>query len=491
MNIIEPILRHGRMQPTAPALVDEDRTISYGALAELVLRTAGHLHALGVRRGDYVGLCLKDDWQHVVALLAIARLGATFVQIDPRTRAVEKARIAAAFDFKLVLTLPEADKIANCATVPLDAAWERRVVQADAPSSLPNEWHDTMVVQSTSGTTGLPKFSVATHLQFYFRLASLCEYMPTTRPHRYLATLPLFSALGRNVCLLHLLHGSTIILYPSIFTATEFVEIATKHHASVAAVAPSSVRQLLAASEIGDPLLPKLELLICGGAPLFADEKREAIRKVTANFHEMYGVSAFGPISVLRPKDIPKWAATSGRPFTLAEVEIVDENERRVDAGETGRLRCRGPALASPITVAGENADNFRDGWHYPGELAALDECGYLHLHGRTSEVVFRGGAKVFPTEIEAVLQAHEKVADAAVVVCGVSSASEQELAAYVIAKGEVTPGQLLAHCRQQLTPYKVPRQIYIVSDLPRNLSGKVDKRALANQSGSPAGAKV
>jgi acyl-CoA synthetase (AMP-forming)/AMP-acid ligase II len=472
------------MQPAAPALVDEDRTISYGELAQLVLRTAGHLHTLGISRGDYVGLCLRDDWRHVVALLAVARLGATFVQIDPRTRPVEKARIAAAFDFKLILTLPDADANANCTTLPLDSAWHRRIAQAEAPSSLPDEWDDPMVVQSTSGTTGLPKFSVATHSQFYFRLASLCEYMPTTRPHRYLATLPLFSALGRNVFLLHLLHGSTIILYPSIFTATEFVEIATKHHASVAAVAPSSVRQLLAASEIGVPLLPKLELLICGGAPLFADEKLEALCKLTANFHEMYGVSAFGPISVLRPKDIPKWADTAGRPFPLAEIEIVDEGDRPVAARETGRLRCRGPALAPPI--AGESADDFRNGWHYPGEIAALDEAGYLHLQGRTSEVVFRGGAKVFPTEIEAVLQAHEKVADAAVVVCG-SSASEQELAAYVIAKGEVTPGQLLAHCRQQLTPYKVPRQIYIVPELPRNLSGKVDKRALASWSGAPA----
>jgi acyl-CoA synthetase (AMP-forming)/AMP-acid ligase II len=474
------------MQPTAPALVDEDRTISYGELAELVLRASGHLNALGVRRGDYVGLCLKDDWQHVVAMLAAARLGAIFLQIDPRTRPVEKARIAAAFDFKLIVTAPGADAIASCAMVPLDSVWERRVAQTEAPAALPDEWHDPMVVQSTSGTTGRPKFSVATHLQFYFRLASLCEYTPTTRPHRYLATLPLFSALGRNVFMLHLLHGSTIILYPSIFTATEFVETATKHHASVAAVAPSSVRQLLEASDSSDPLLPRLELLICGGAPLFADEKLEAVRKLTPNFHEMYGVSAFGPISVLRPKDMHGCADTAGRPFSLAEVEIVDETDRPVASGEIGRLRCRGPALASPIAIGGENADDFRDGWHYPGEVAALDECGYLHLHGRTSEVVFRGGAKVFPTEIEAVLQAHEKVADAAVVACG-PSVGEQELAAYVVANGEVTPGQLLAHCRQQLTPHKVPRQIHIVAELPRNLLGKVDKRALASWSGAPA----
>src|SRR5947209_16942787 len=104
MNIVETILRHGRMQPATIAVVDDDRTITYAELATLVRRTAGHLGALGVRRGDYVGLCLKDDWQHVVAMLAVARLGATFVQIDPRSSAAEKSRIEAAFDFKLVLT---------------------------------------------------------------------------------------------------------------------------------------------------------------------------------------------------------------------------------------------------------------------------------------------------------------------------------------------------------------------------------------------------
>src|SRR5438067_10097645 len=117
MNIVETILRHGRIQPGAIALVD-DRPITYRELSELVLRTAGHLHALGVRRGDYVGLCLKDDWQHVVALLAVARLGAVVVQIDQRTRPSEKARIAAAFDFKFIVTLADADIAANCASVP-------------------------------------------------------------------------------------------------------------------------------------------------------------------------------------------------------------------------------------------------------------------------------------------------------------------------------------------------------------------------------------
>ena len=126
--------------------------------------------------------------------------------------------------------------------------------------------------------------------------------------------------------------------------------------------------------------------------------------------------------------------------------------------------------------IRGQSVDDFREGWHYPGELAAFDDCGYIR--DRTSEVVFRAGLKIIPTEIEAVLQAHGKVADAAVVAH--ATGNEADLGAYVVTKEEITPGQLLA----QLSPaaYESTEQIHIVPELPRNASGTVDKRALANR---------
>jgi len=126
------------------------------------------------------------------------------------------------------------------------------------------------------------------------------------------------------------------------------------------------------------------------------------------------------------------------------------------------------------------DAEDFRDGWCYPGELAAVDERGYIFLRGRASEVIFRGGAKIFPSEVEAVLQEHASVAEAAVVGRSLSN-NEQEPVAYVVARDAVTPGELLAHCRTKLTAFKVPREIRVVADLPRNSSGKIDKLALAN----------
>jgi acyl-coenzyme A synthetase/AMP-(fatty) acid ligase len=195
-------------------------------------------------------------------------------------------------------------------------------------------------------------------------------------------------------------------------------------------------------------------------------------------FHEIYGSAATGPMSVLRPGDMTGHSASVGRPVSLIDIEVVDDDGRSLEPHIPGQLRCRGPGIASPIE-SNRSPDDFRQDWYYPGEIAALDERGYIFLQGRTSEVIFRGGAKIVPAEVEAVLQTHHAVFEAAVV--GRAAAGiEQEIVAYVVANQPVTSGDILAHCRVHLTAYKVPREIYLVPDLPRTSSGKVDKRLLA-----------
>src|SRR5712691_7485900 len=211
MNLTDAILRHGRMQPSAAALVNGERTISYGALADLVLRTAGQLAVLGIRPGDQVGLCLKDDWQHVVALLAVLQLGATAVQMDWRARPAEKARIAGAFALELILVLPESDIAAPCPCIALDEAWHGAVVAADAFTGAPQDGNAPAAVLASSGTTGLPKFTLATHVQLYLHAVAYLEIVPPTHRHRFLLTLPHYFSAGRLVCLAHLMRGDSLI----------------------------------------------------------------------------------------------------------------------------------------------------------------------------------------------------------------------------------------------------------------------------------------
>jgi acyl-CoA synthetase (AMP-forming)/AMP-acid ligase II len=476
MNLTEPILRHGRMQPRSAAVIEREQTMTYGELADRVLRTAGHLVKLGIARGDHVGLCLKDGSQFIVALLAVARLGAIAVHIDSRSRPAERTRVVDAFPLRLALVTSESQAGIDCPKVVLDAAWRSTIAATDQIASAVDDWHALVLVLASSGTSGLPKFTVATHLQYHFHIASYLEVMPPTR-HRFLSILPLYFSAGRLSCLAHLLRGDTLVLHPALASVGEIIENVSRHKVTAAFLVPSMLRELLALTGDKRPLLPDIEVLISGGTPMFADEKFEVLRKVTPRFCEMYGAAASGPMAALRAEEIRERPTSVGRPFSFIDIEIVDDDDRPLGAGATGHLRCRGPGLTFPA-VNSASAGDFRNGWHYPGELASIDELGYVFLQGRESEVIFQGGAKVFPSEIEAVLQAHESVTEAAVVARRLAS-NEQEVVAYVVTKRRVTPGELLAHCRTQLTGFKVPREVQIVAELPRNSSGKVDKRAL------------
>jgi len=483
MNFVEPILRLGKLQPEAAALIDGDRTITYGELAVLVLRTAGQLASLGVRAEDRVGLCLKDTWEHLVTLLAVGRMGAVIVPIDWRARPAEKARVADALGIKLILVEPGSQSIIGCPNVMLDSSWHRAVALADPPPDLPSDWHAPFVILSTSGTTGAPKFMLATHLQYYVS-RTLLELMSLPWRCRYLSAIPLCFSAGLRQCLVHLQHGNSIILYPPLVSAEEYIELVAKHKATVGYVVPTMIRQLLRLAEGRGFLLPNMDALICASAPIHAEEKIEAARKLTPNFFDYYGATAIGMIALLRPSDLPEWAASVGRSHPITELEIVDGQDLPLPSGAVGRLRCRGPTLSVGLDGPSgwERAnESFHDGWYYPGDLAALGDRGYLFLKGRASDLIIRSGTKIHPIEIEAALQEHGDVLEAAVL--GRRTAdNDTEVVAFVMVRRPVEVGALMAHCRAHLTPYKVPREIRIVGELPKNASGKVNKVALRQQ---------
>jgi acyl-coenzyme A synthetase/AMP-(fatty) acid ligase len=477
MNAIAPILHFARTRRSTPALIEGDRRVSFGELGDLIRRAASHLLTLGFRRGDRIGLCLKDNVDHIVALLAIIYAGGVAVPLDWRARASENAHFIDALELAAVFAEEDARLPDGCRKILLGPEWHRAVALADDHEDPYCDWDDPFLISATSGSTGVPKFTLMTHLQYHFAMCGMFELMGLAGSHRFLCTLPLYYSGGRNSCIAHLLRGDCVVLYPSLFTAQEYSGLVSKHGITVGVVVPSVVRQLLA-RVAAEPMLPQLEKLFCTGAPLHAEEKRAAVRRLSANFHERYGTAETLAISILKPDDFIERADSVGQPHSLAEVQIVDENDKPIATGEIGRLRFRGPGLGRPFMAQAEEK-NFRDGWFYPGEIGRLDEAGYIFLHGRTSDVIMRSGAKIFPAEVERVLLEHAAVAEAAVL-GQLGPDHEESIAAFVVARGALSTGDVLAHCRARLTPHKVPQSICFLDHLPRNTAGKVDKRELA-----------
>lgn len=484
MSAIQPILDFGKTHRDAHALEHGNRTISYGELADSIRGTANHLKSLGLKTGDRIGVCLKDTPDHLVALLSVAYMGGVSVSLDWRARLQENLRFVGSLQLSGVLVEPEMRLAEDARAVALDAAW-RQGIAVSEPGDMAQVGEDYLfTISATSGSTGAPSFTAMTHGQYRFATAGMLELMGLSGPHRFLCTLPLYYSGGRNSCITHLLRGDSVVLYSSLFRADEYADIVARRGITVGTLVPTNVRHFLAVANDDTLMLPSLTKLFCTGAPLHPQEKMDAVRRISPNFYERYGTAETLAISVLRPEDLADRAESVGRTHSLAAVEIVDDEGRLLPAGAIGRMRVRGPGLGTPLLAGSPDEDQkskFRDGAFYPGEIAHLDEAGYIFLHGRSSDVIMRSGAKIYPAEVERALAEHPDVAEATVL-GRTGSDNEETIVAFVVGTRVLSAGDLLAHCRMRLTPHKIPQTIYFLNSLPLNTAGKIDKAALIRQ---------
>ena len=214
-------------------------------------------------------------------------------------------------------------------------------------------------------------------------------------------------------------------------------------------------------------------------------ERAAVLRDVCPNLINYYGSTEGGGLSLLTPDAPPEAQSSVGLPQPRTEAEVVDENDRPLPAGEIGRVRYRGATVADSFhNDAQASAESFRDGWFYPGDLGRIDENGYLYLAGRAKDMIIRAGVNIYPEEVEQVLRSHPSVREAAVVGWA-SAARGEEVAAFIVTEGAGDDEALKRHCADSLAPYKVPRGIFFVDEMPRNAMGKIRKPDLA--AGLPA----
>jgi acyl-CoA synthetase (AMP-forming)/AMP-acid ligase II len=214
-----------------------------------------------------------------------------------------------------------------------------------------------------------------------------------------------------------------------------------------------------------------------------AAEKIRAKTSLSANFVQVYGASICGRISALSGADLEAHPDSLGRVLPHVLLQIVDDGDKVLEPGEAGAIRIRSPGMASSIYGEGTagSGDSFRGGWAYPGDIGSFDEDGFLHLLGRSSDLIIRGGANVHPAEVELVIAECDGVEEVAVV--GFPKLPEgEEIAAFVVSSSNLTEAALDAHCRTRLAPDKRPRKFVFVPDLPRNANGKILRIELRKQ---------
>jgi len=512
----------------------QGRATSYRALAREVDRAAGALRALGVTPGDRVAIALPNCTAHVVAFYAVLRLGAVVVEHNPTYTADELAhqladsgavvaicwqktagRVADVQDRTAVRTLVAVDLAADlprakrlALRLPVRRARTLRdQLQGPTPAGA-LDWHglvrkaqplgtdhplpaasDIALLQYTGGTTGTPKAAVLTHRNLVVNAiqgvtwAGLREGTETVY-----GILPFFHAFGLTLCLpIAALIGATMVAFPKFDPAAVLAAQARRPATFLPGVAPMFDRIAALATERGTDL-SSIRVAFAGAMPISPETAARWEACTGGLLIEGYGLTETSPLAVGNPCSADRRPGTLGLPFPNTEIRVVDSGDpaRDVARGERGELLIRGPQVFSGYWARPEEtaAALLPGGWLRTGDVVVADDAGSLTLVDRTKEMIITGGFKVYPSQVEDHLREMPGIADVAVVGVPWGERGERVVAAIVLAAQDAAAGgvdlaAVRAWCDQRLARYAIPRELVILTELPRSPIGKVLRRVV------------
>ena len=516
-----------RDYPDAPALEFFGRETTYAELSAEVARAAAALAAHGVRAGDPVAIVLPNCPQHIVAFYAVLRLGAVVVEHNPlytprelRKQFEDHGAKHAIVWSKVVATVQEfpADlqmdtlisvdvtqamplRMQVALRLPIAKAREARAALTEKTSDA-TPWaevvrHDPLpeahprptetdlaIIQYTSGTTGMPKGAMLSHANLLSNAAQSRAWVPSIVRGQgcvVYAVLPMFHAYGLTLCLTFAMSmGARLVLFPK-FDPDLVLAVTKKHPATFLPLVPPIAERLLAAAEAQGVSLTGTEIAISGAMALPHDLVVPFEKATGGYLVEGYGLSECSPVLMANPVAENRVPGTVGLPLPGTECRVVDPDDPRTDVepGGRGELLVRGPQVFSGYYGKPEETDAvFVDGWFRTGDIVTIDDGGFVRVVDRIKELIITGGFNVAPTEVENVLRQHPAVADVAVVGIPSDHSGEDVVAAVVAAPGsDLDPEEVRTFARGILTPYKVPRRVVVVDELPKSLIGKVLRR--------------
>jgi long-chain acyl-CoA synthetase len=503
------------------------RRFSYRAMATEAAQVASGLQALGIQKGDRVGLFLPNVPQYVAAYYGALIAGATLVNfsplytIDELTAQVEDSGTQLLFTLSASALLPTAlavlersslqrlivgsvaevlpplkslafrlFKRAELTPLPADPRvlrYDRLIANDGTPTAVEVDPEaDVALIQYTGGTTGTPKGAMLTHQNLSANARQVNAIDPDLHAEdRILGVLPMFHVFA-NTCVLNrtVLRGGAMILLPR-FEAGAALAALTRSRATALPGVPTMYQALLDHPDIARTDFSSLRVCISGGAPMSAELREAFVTRSGAALVEGYGLTESAGVVSTNPYAGPVKAGTIGQVLPQTEVRLVDKEDPMQPApdGEPGELVVRGPQIMHGYWNRPEaDADSFTaDGWLRTGDVAVIDADGYIRIVDRLKDMIAVGGFKVYPSEIERILYTHPAVREA--LVLGVADARLGETpAAFVTLDPEVeqiAAEALRAWLNPQLGKHERVASVAVRASLPKTMIGKLDRKAL------------
>jgi len=485
-------------RPDRLALVWEHGALTYRDLRDRALRLAASLRALGLETSDRVATLLYNRGETFQLYFACAFAGTTIVPVSFRLTAPEVASILNDCGAKVVFTEPELAPVLSAALPEL--AVEPRVVMletdasgvefealATVPAPLAGRYtNDIHMILYTSGTTGRPK-GVAMRSQAitWCAMQQVTQFRHLDRDATMLINAPMFNTAAINEASIPTFFaGGTVAITPSRgWTAHKISELINRWKVTHVLMFPSMFRELIKADNEERIPLESMRFWYTGGEncpPALMSEVMRRWPHITLIIS--YGSTESGMATLIEGKDIERHPGSVGRVAPGQSIRLLDAEGCDVPAGEIGEVWTAGPSVMQHYWEAPQlDAETVRDGWLKIGDLARMDEDGWIYIVGRTKDLIISKGQNIYPAEIENAIRQHPSVLDVAVVGVPAAEFGEAVSACIMLRKGEAADRDgIMTFILQRLASYKKPRHMFFMDHFPIRNATKIDKAELA-----------
>ncbi|GAA0311507.1 class I adenylate-forming enzyme family protein [Sphingomonas oligophenolica] len=515
------LIQAARAHGERPFTIYEDERVSYEANFRAVATLAGKLGEMGIGKGDRVALAMRNLPEWPVIFFAVASVGAIVVPLNAWWTAGELeygirdsgATLLFVDDERYqrlhahAAELPVLERIIVArASVALDGQASRLEDLIGTPhdyATLPDlplpqvqiAPDDDATIFYTSGTTGDPKGALGTHRNMMTNILSSGynaaravlrrgEEMPPPAPRTTLTVIPLFHVTACSAAMMGGIAAGHSMIFMRKWDTIRAMEIIEREKVHITGGVPTIAWQILEHPDRAKYDLSSLEAIAYGGAP----SAPELVRRIHAEFGALPGngwgmTETMATVTGHSSEDYLNRPTSAGPPVAVADLKIMDEaGEKELPVGEVGELWARGPMIVKGYWNKPEaTAATFVDGWVRTGDLARLDEEGFLYVVDRAKDMIIRGGENIYSSEVENVLYAHPAVTDCALIGIPHRTLGEEPAAVVHLAPGmEASEAELQAWVRERLAIFKTPVAIRFVSEtLPRNANGKILKKDL------------
>ncbi len=505
MDVGTLVTRAARRFRDRVAVDGPEGSLTFGELGDRVVRLANALLASGLRPGDRVLDLQSNSVNYLETDLAIRAAGLVRAALNYRLHPTDWERIAADSGARgLIYDARFADQTAvlrdglDVVVVIGDGPgvpYEKLIASGESTRLEPVDPDSLCGLHYSSGTTGHPKGAQRTHRNWFASVVNMTHDVLGGVPGPddvYVHAGPITHTSGLFV-LPFLVAGSRQIILPAWDPET-FTEAVTERGGTHTAIVPTMVARLLATPSTSRDTFSRLKMLGYAGAPMPAEQMRQAFERITPNLVQYYGlVEAIPPVTLLDAADHargltenPDLLTSAGRSALGVEVRVVDDEGRVVPFGETGEVVTRGDHVMPGYWNAENRSDLSKsvvDGWLHTGDLGRMSEDGHLWLVDRVGDMIISGGYNIYPREVEEVVAQVPGVAEVAVVGLADPDWGQRVVAVVTTTADAPNPDKLrdavLDHCRASMASYKKPKEVLVVPEFPLNSTGKISKKVL------------